>query len=194
MPAPLANRFIHLEASTNLDEFKTYALERKIDDKIISFLNYRPQLLHKVDKNSPAWPSPRSWEIANKLLGGDLDIDPAVGKGAAGEFRSFVKVYKSLPDISKILSGKLNPKFPEDLSARYALTCALAVRAKDIKEVKNAFMYLEEKANLEWLTQCAYDLTTIWKESKNINELVDLIAGNDQLLSVAKRIQKLMAA
>ena len=50
-------------------------------------------------------------------------------------------------------------------------------------------MYLEEKANLEWLTQCAYDLTTIWKESKNINELVDLIAGNDQLLSVAKRIQ-----
>ena len=194
MPAPLANRFIHLEASTNLDEFKTYALERKIDDKIISFLNYRPQLLHKVDKNSPAWPSPRRWEIANKLLGGDLDIDPAVGKGAAGEFRSFVKVYKSLPDISKILSGKLNPKFPEDLSARYALTCALAVRAKDIKEVKNAFMYLEEKANLEWLTQCAYDLTTIWKESKNINELVDLIAGNDQLLNVAKRIQKLMAA
>ena len=81
MPAPLANRFIHLEASTNLDEFKTYALERKIDDKIISFLNYRPQLLHKVDKNSPAWPSPRSWEIANKLLGGDLDIDPAVERG-----------------------------------------------------------------------------------------------------------------
>ena len=68
------------------------------------------------------------------------------------------------------------------------------MRAKDIKEVKNAFIYLEEKANLEWLTQCAYDLTTIWKESKNINELVDLIAGNDQLLNVAKRIQKIDTA
>ena len=42
MPAPLANRFIHLEVSTSLDEFKKYALANKIDDRIISFLNFRP--------------------------------------------------------------------------------------------------------------------------------------------------------
>ena len=61
MPAPLANRFIHLEVKTDLKEFKSYALENKIDDRIISFLNFRPKLLHKIDKGSPCWPSPRSW-------------------------------------------------------------------------------------------------------------------------------------
>ena len=54
MPAPLANRFIHLEVNSGLDEFKEYALKHKIDDRIISFLNFRPKLLHKIDKNSPS--------------------------------------------------------------------------------------------------------------------------------------------
>ena len=148
MPAPLANRFIHLEVNSGLDEFREYALKHHIDDRIISFLNFRPKLLHKIDKNSPSWPSPRSWDIANKLLGAKLDIDPAIGSASASEFRSFCKVYSNLPKIEPILSGEAKPNFPEDLSARYALTCALAVRAKTVKEVKNAFLYLEEK--VQW--------------------------------------------
>ncbi|DAC14268.1 MAG TPA: hypothetical protein D7H86_03100, partial [Candidatus Poseidoniales archaeon] len=64
-----------------LDEFKKYALANKIDDRIISFLNFRPKLLHKIDKNSPSWPSPRSWDIADKLLKADLTVDPAIGSG-----------------------------------------------------------------------------------------------------------------
>ena len=56
MPAPLSNRFFHLEITTGLDEFKNYAIKNEVDDRIISFLNFRPNLLHKIDRNSPAWP------------------------------------------------------------------------------------------------------------------------------------------
>lgn len=35
MPAPLANRFIHLEVNSGLDEFKEYALKHQIDDRSI---------------------------------------------------------------------------------------------------------------------------------------------------------------
>ncbi len=78
MPAPLANRFIHLEVKTSLDEFKKYALHNNIDDRIISYLNFRPKHLHKIDKNSTSWPSPRSWYIANNLLRAGLDVYPAI--------------------------------------------------------------------------------------------------------------------
>ena len=194
MPAPLANRFIHLEVKTDLKEFKSYALENKIDDKIISFLNFRPKLLHKIDKNSPSWPSPRSWSIANDLLKADIDVDPAIGNAAAAEFRSFCKIYKTLPDIEPILRGKSSPKFPEDLSAKYALCCALSVRAKNLKEVENAFAYLSKKASLEWLNQCAFDITNIWKKNGDRSKLVDLIVKNKELIKVAENISKLLAA
>ena len=49
MPAPLSNRFFHLEITTGLDEFKNYAIKNEVDDRIISFLNFRPNLLHKID-------------------------------------------------------------------------------------------------------------------------------------------------
>jgi hypothetical protein len=188
MPAPLANRFIHLEVKTDLKEFKSYALENKIDDKIISFLNFRPKLLHKIDKNSPSWPSPRSWSIANDLLKADI------GNAAAAEFRSFCKIYKTLPNIEPILKGKSSPKFPEDLSAKYALCCALSVRAKNLKEVENAFAYLSKKASLEWLNQCAFDVTNIWKKNDDTSELIDLIVKNKELIKVAENISKLLAA
>ena len=70
-----------------------------------------------IDKNSPSWPSPRSWEISNTLLKAGLDVDPAIGKPCATEFRSFCKVYKNLPNIEPILNGKSQPNFPKDLSA-----------------------------------------------------------------------------
>lgn len=194
MPAPLANRFIHLEAITNLKEFKSFALENDMDDRIISFLNFRPKLLHKIDKNSPSWPSPRSWMIANELIKADIQIDSAIGNATAAEFRSFCKIYKTLPDIEPILKGQSSPEFPEDISAKYALVCALSVRAKSLKEVENSFMYISKKGGMEWLNQCAFDVTNIWRKKKNVSELVDLIVKNKDLMQVAENISKLLAA
>ena len=194
MPAPLANRFIHLEVQTDLKEFKSYALKNNIDDKIISFLNFRPKLLHKVDKNSPSWPSPRSWSIANDLLKCGVDVDPAIGNASATEFRSFCKIYKTLPAIEPILKGRSKPEFPEDLSAKYALTCALSVRAKTLKEVENVFTYLSSKASMEWLNQSAFDVTNIWKDKSNKSDLVDMIVKNKDLMKVAEKLSDLLAA
>ncbi len=194
MPAPLANRFIHLEVNTSLDEFKNYALENHIDDRIISFLNFRPKLLHKVDKNNPSWPSPRSWDIADKLLKANLTVDPAVGSGAGSEFRSFCKIYKELPKIEPILNGKSKPKFPKDISSQYALTCALSVRSKNMKHYKNAFLYLSEKASMEWLNQCAYEASSICAINGKSKELVEVVTENKELMNVAERLTKLLHA
>jgi len=73
-------------------------------------------------------------------------------------------------------------------------TIALNMDAKDIKEVENAFLYIDEKGSMEWLSQCTYEVVTKWKDSKKSAELVDMISNNKKLLDVAARLQKLLAA
>ena len=194
MPAPLSNRFFHLEVTTGLNEFKQYAIKNDIDDRIISFINFRPKLLHQIDKNSPSWPSPRQWVKSNNLLKANLDIDPAVGAAAAAEFRSFCKIYKILPDIDKILGGKASPKFPDDLSAKYALCCALAMRAKSTTQIKNSLVYLANNSSSEWLNQCTIDIYSILKEKGKGSELIEVLSKNEKLLDASKEIAKLLAA
>ena len=47
MPAPLANRFLHLSVDVSLDDFKQYAYQNQLNQAIIGFLAFRPELLHK---------------------------------------------------------------------------------------------------------------------------------------------------
>ena len=68
------------------------------------------------------------------------------------------------------------------------------MRAKDLKEVENAFMYIDEKGGMEWLSQCTYEVVTKWKSSKQSEELVDMIMKNEKLLTVAEKLEKLLAA
>ena len=66
MPAPLANRFSHFEVDVNVDDWVAWAYNNAIDDRIIAFLRFRPELIFDFDPahNPAAFPSPRSWEFA----------------------------------------------------------------------------------------------------------------------------------
>ncbi|MGC4047029.1 MAG: MoxR family ATPase [Armatimonas sp.] len=166
MPAPLANRFLHLTVEPDLDSFKAYALNKGISDRLIAFLAFRPTLLHKLDPHQPSWPSPRSWEMASQLLSADLNISAAVGEGAAAEFWAFEKVYANLPSLETILEGKgATIKFPSEPSARYATVIGLTSRAPlgndDVvvgERVYNSIIWLLDKAEPEWFAFYAKDL------------------------------------
>ncbi|GIW25204.1 ATP-binding protein [Meiothermus sp.] len=158
MPAPLANRFIHLEVTPDFDSFKAYGLQAGIDERILAFLAFRPALLHQMDAKSPAWPSPRSWEMASHLLKAGLDIAPVVGEAAAAELAAYEQVYGMLPELSGILEGRLSPPFPEEPSARYALTMGLAFRAENARQALNAFRWMVEVAPSEWVQLLVCDL------------------------------------
>ena len=70
MPAPLANRFSHFEVETHLDDWVGWAYANGIDERVIAFLRFRPELLFDFDPahNPVAFPSPRSWEFAHRAL------------------------------------------------------------------------------------------------------------------------------
>ena len=177
MPAPLANRFLHYEISPDLESFRSWALKKGVDEKILAFLSFRPDLLHAIDGKSPAWPSPRSWAMANELASAKLPMDAAVGNAAAGEFNAFISVYDKLPDLDRILAGKAKTNFPKDPSTRFAVTVGLSVRANDRASICAAFEWLLQKAGAEWCQLF-------------ISYVKDIAVANNQLGELALLIQE----
>ena len=143
MPAPLANRFSHFEVETHLDDWVTWAYQRGLDERLIAFLRFRPELLFDFDPahNPVAFPSPRSWEFAHRglkkfedhpeLLQGTLQA--CVGPAAGIELTAFVNSLDQMPDLDAIIAGEPVP-VPKEIDLQYAVAAALvgrAIRAKD---------------------------------------------------------------
>jgi hypothetical protein len=194
MPAPLANRFLHLQVEPDFESFKTYALAKNVHEQIIAFLSFRPSLLHKLDPQQPAWPSPRSWEMASHLHNAELDITPAVGLETESEFAAFVKVYQSLPDLERIFLGKGDSiSFPSEPSVRYATTIGLAVRAADANQAYNAFTWISQSASAEWVQLFAVDLFRQMRSKGQLGILAQLVYKNPELQKFMKDFQGLIA-
>lgn len=182
MPAPLANRFLHLDVAPDFESFKSYAIARNYHEQIVAFLSFRPELLHKLDPHQPAWPSPRSWEMANALHSNSMAITPAVGAATAAEFNAYVALYGNLPDLAKVLAGKgKNIKFPEEPSMRYATAVGLMARATTAKAGYHAFKWLTEVAAIEWVQLVAADLFNQLRVRKQLPQLFKLIQADKQL-------------
>lgn len=192
MPSPLANRFVHLEVEPDFDSFKAYSLATKVHEQIIAFLSFRTTLLHKLDHQQPAWPSPRSWVIASKLHKAGLDIAPAIGKETAAEFNAFIQLYKNLPNLMLILIGEGEGiPFPQEPSVRYATTIGLAVRAESASQAYNAFIWISQTATAEWVQLFAIDLFRNMRSKGQMGTLVQMVEQNHQLKGFLQDFQSL---
>jgi len=138
MPSPLANRFSHYEVDVNLDDWAAWAYRNDIDERVIGFLRFRPDLLFDFnpEHNPAAFPSPRSWEFAHRalhkfsaqphLLTGGLEA--CVGKAAGVELYAFIQSLENLPDIDAILRGE-SQQSPDEIDLQYAVAATLVTRA-----------------------------------------------------------------
>lgn len=193
MPAPLANRFLHLEVAPDLASFKGYALRVGVPEQIIAFLSFRPSLLYALDPHQPAWPSPRSWAMAGRLLGVGLDIAPAVGAGAAAEFDAYRALYAALPDLTPILEGAGDGiAFPAEPSVRYAAVVGLTVRADDAAGALSVFRWLADKAPPEWVQLFAADMLRLMRERGQMGLLAPLIMQEPRLRQFLSDYQELL--
>jgi hypothetical protein len=138
MPSPLANRFTHYEIEPHLDDWVGWAHGAGIDERVIAFLRFRPELLFDFDpaRNAVAFPSPRSWEYAHRALVkfGDAPhllleaLQACVGSEAGVEFKAFLDHMDELPDIDAILQGR-EAQVPAGIDMQYGVAAALVRRA-----------------------------------------------------------------
>ena len=193
MPSALANRFLHLKVDPNFECFKAYALDKGIQEQVLAFLSFRSTLLHKLDVQQPAWPSPRSWMMASDLHALGLSIAPAVGEGAAAEFSAYISLYKALPSLEKILAGQgEHIAFPSEPSVRYATVIGLALRASTAEEGYAAFSWLAEVAAAEWVQLFATDMFRVMRQKGQMGVLAVMVQKDERLQEFLKGFQQLV--
>ncbi|MBT3307981.1 MAG: AAA domain-containing protein [Gammaproteobacteria bacterium] len=159
MPAPLANRFSHYELEVNLDDWVAWAWSQGVDERVIAFLRFRPELLFDFDPahNPVAFPTPRSWEFAHRALQKFSDepqllrgaLQGCVGSAAGIELTAFVDNLHNLPDLDQILSGD-GGEVPKEIDLQYAVATALvgrAIKLKDDDGLSEALGHILDYAN-----------------------------------------------
>ncbi len=163
LSAPLANRFCHLVWSLDTHNWvegmirgwSTSGLprlapdwENSIPEKqafIAAFIRHRPHLLLQVPKDETqagkAWPSPRSWSMAARLLAAaqtaqeDEDviallIAGCVGEGACLEFLAWYRDL-DLPDPEEVLANPSGLQLPDRGDQAFAILTAVIAAAID---------------------------------------------------------------
>ena len=143
MPAPLANRFVHLELRVDFDDWFSWAVVNKINKDVVGFLNFSKKDLYDFDPKSPSrsFATPRSWSFVSELLEDDLDentttdlVAGAVGEGLAVKFMAHRKVAASMPNPTEILAGKVKEMKAKEISAMYSLTVSLCYELKEASD------------------------------------------------------------
>jgi hypothetical protein len=148
MPAPLANRFLHLEMKVDFDDWQDWATTNKIHPEVVGYVGFAKQDLYDFDPkgSSKSFATPRSWSFVSDLLtDDDTDEDTlttlvsgAIGDGLAVKFMAHRKIAGRLPKASEILDGKVKDLQIKEISAMYSLTVSLCYELKDRAEKKTA--------------------------------------------------------
>jgi hypothetical protein len=143
MPAPLANRFVHLELKVDFDDWFQWATENKIHTDVVGYLTFSKKDLYDFDPKSPSrsFATPRSWSFVSELLEDDDDentttdlVSGSVGEGLAVKFMAHRKMASKLPNPSEILKGKVTELETREISAMYSLTVSLCYELKEASD------------------------------------------------------------
>ena len=162
MSLPMKNRMVHVEVFPHWEDTKKY-FKNRVRPEIISFLDWRSELLHMLPKTEEcAFPTPRSWETLSTLLNSacrensEIDISLltslamcSVGGGAAVELASFVTSYVAINPMAILEKGTMPIFEANDVALKYAATGAVSYtflhKVKKLTEahVNNFFTFLD---------------------------------------------------
>jgi hypothetical protein len=146
MPAPLANRFVHLELAVNFDDWSNWAVNNKIHPDVVGYLTFAKQDLYDFDPRSASrsFATPRSWSFVSELIADGIDdgtttdlVAGAVGEGLAVKFMAHRKVASSMPNPTDILAGKVKEMKSKEISAMYSLTVSLCYELKEASDAND---------------------------------------------------------
>ena len=146
MPAPLANRFVHIELKTDYEDWLQWATLNKIHEQVVGYVGFAKQDLYDFDpkSSSRAFATPRSWSFVSELLQDDdlpegtlTDlVAGAIGEGLAVKFMAHRKVAKQMPHPENILAGKVKKCDIKEISAMYSLTVSMCYELQSAYEKK----------------------------------------------------------
>lgn len=114
--SPLSSRLVHITIRPDPEEWINWAKRNELSPLITGFIAYKPDLLYQEPQEGmEAWPTPRSWEKASRIISvGKQDektikykLYGIVGKQAAEYFMSWYKYLQEVDPKAIIEKGQL---------------------------------------------------------------------------------------
>lgn len=156
MPAPLANRFVHLEMRVDHEAWQNWAVMNNVHKDVVGFIGFSKQDLYDFDPRSASrsFATPRSWTFVSELLEDDISdhtltdlVAGAVGEGVAVKFMAHRKVAGQLPKPEEVLSGKVTELKIKEVSAMYSLVVSMCY------ELRDQYEKIGKEKNADWHEQ-----------------------------------------
>lgn len=157
MPKALANRLMHIEVAIDFDSWRTWAIDKKINNTVIKFLdNNRKYLMRYLSESEDiAYATPRTWEMVSNIMNNVRDrivnkeslISGLVGRDVALEFIKFMLVNTDIPDVKDIFNGSVKYEYLTN-EQLYVLKNSIVNKAfelsDDYEAMKKSFLYVKE--------------------------------------------------
>jgi len=156
MPSHLKDRLMFLEIEADLDDTIRYFYAKRVDERVCAFLRFRPEWLHKFDRDANASASPRSWERVSSIMSWKMPVIEEmeavagqVGRAATADFTGYLNLYKTVPDIDELIERPTDAVISENPAVTYAICAALAVRINNANAHK-VLQYLDRLPQQEF--------------------------------------------
>lgn len=171
---PVKSRFTTIvELEADHDEWTMWAMQHKMPQQLIAFINARPNLLCDFQPTSDIvnTPTPRTVANLGMLMNCNLSdavffeaAKGAVGEGFVSEFRGFLDVYKFLPDPKEALKNPDDITIPTDPSTKYAFLVGLVFNVT--KKTMGNFVTIMERLGDDFAAAGVNMVVTMAKDKK----------------------------
>lgn len=190
MPAPLNNRFCHIDYEIDAEDWHKQAMKDQISREIRSYLRLKPGNLHVFDPviNPRSFPTPRSWYFADQIHKSSRPqavkhelLKGTIGEGAAAELIGFCRDIAAMPDIDSIMMNPKKAKLPGTQAVMHAVVTTLV---DDRVTVSNFDRVMEYTARLPRELQVVFVRNSISKDDgvTNTTAYMDWALANQDIL------------
>jgi|TARA_B100000085_G_C18540027_1_gene511564 hypothetical protein len=136
IPSQLKDRLAFLNMTENLNDTVAHFIEKMINEKIVAFLAFKPDLLHQFNPDEDVFPTPRAWERVSEVLSWGLPaleeretLNGIIGSVATTEFYAFLAVYDVIPNIDDLIKNPMSAIIPDRADVVYAVCASLGAKA-----------------------------------------------------------------
>ena len=187
MPSHLKDRLMFLEVEADLEDTIAYFYAKRIDERVCAFLRFRPEWLHKFDRDANACPSPRSWERVSSIMSWGLDpvnqleaLAGQVGRAATADFHGFIKLYTTVPDMDELIANPMGAMISQDPAVMYAICAALSAKmnAKNAGNVVKYLMRLPQQEFAAFVIKDALSRDKTLKQTDAVRDWIMTVGKN----------------
>jgi ATPase family associated with various cellular activities (AAA) len=161
MPAPLSNRFVHLEMRVDYPSWLDWAVRNNIHKDVVGYISFAKNDLFDFDprSSSRSFATPRSWTFVSELLEDSMSestltdlVAGTIGEGLGVKFMAHRKIASQMPNPTDILAGKVTKLEVKEVSAMYSLVVSMCY------ELKEAHAKLGKTKANDWHSMADYFL------------------------------------